>query len=104
MSTIEAIAEILGQHIQSVRNQRCICGWRPDYEGANSRELFPEYRQHREHVAQVLVEAVLAKVLPLHPKACEQIGGSCELGENCPTVICGPCGESWPCPTVKALQ
>ena len=67
----------------------------------------PEARSEARSDMRAALEAAaphtLAPVLALHPKTCEQIGGCCEL-ENCPTMICGPCGETWPCPTVAALQ
>jgi hypothetical protein len=52
-----SIVEVLEQHIQIERNKRCVCGWRPDYSDRRERELFPEYRQHREHVAAMLTAA-----------------------------------------------
>jgi hypothetical protein len=57
-----SIVEVLEQHIQIERNKRCVCGWRPDYSKAKERELFPEYRQHREHVAEMLSEAGYALI------------------------------------------
>jgi hypothetical protein len=47
------------------------------------------------------VEAVLA----LHPQSCEINGGSmCNWKDECPALVCGPCGDSWPCPTVAAIE
>lgn len=47
---------------------------------------------------------LMAPVLALHPKTCEINGDKgCEHGDGCPVLVCGPCGESWPCPTVRAL-
>lgn len=51
-----------------------------------------------------LVAAVEA-VLGLHPKSCEINGSAgCEHGDECPVLVCAPCGESWPCPTVAAVE
>lgn len=54
----ELIVKVLENHIQSARNKRCICGWRPDYEDRGSGQLFPEYRQHREHLADEIDKAI----------------------------------------------
>ena len=54
---MSTMVEVLEQHIQIERNKRCVCGWRPDYADSKKPEMFPEYRQHREHVAAMLVEA-----------------------------------------------
>jgi hypothetical protein len=63
MENEEEIVVILEQHIQSARNHRCICGWRPVYTAANtSSELFPQYRQHREHVAAMIVGTAKGKL------------------------------------------
>ena len=55
----DTIAKVLEDHIQSARNQRCICGWRPDWTDRRPQELFPEYRQHREHLATEIEQALL---------------------------------------------
>lgn len=51
-----AIAQVLLEHVQSVRNQRCACDWRPD---TSKSILEPDnvYAQHRAHVAQALTAA-----------------------------------------------
>lgn len=50
---MSGIAEVLRAHVQSVRNQRCECGWRPD---GSKGILDPNnvYAQHRAHVADAL--------------------------------------------------
>jgi hypothetical protein len=60
MTKTKAI-EVLEQHIQAQRNKRCVCGWRPDYSAVKGNELLPEYRQHREHVADMLEAAEVLK-------------------------------------------
>lgn len=54
----ELILQTLEHHIQIERNKRCICGWRPDYSARRTQELFPEYRQHREHLAETIASAL----------------------------------------------
>lgn len=54
---IDLIEVILAEHIQTTRNRRCICGWRPDFSDVRPGELFVEYRQHRRHVAEQIVAA-----------------------------------------------
>lgn len=53
METTE-IVRVLTEHIQSARNKRCICGWRPTYKPGDA--PFTEYAQHREHVAEELAK------------------------------------------------
>lgn len=55
----ELILQVLENHIQSERNKRCTCGWRPDHSDRRPQELFPEYRQHREHLAEAIAAATL---------------------------------------------
>jgi hypothetical protein len=62
-------------------------------------ELVKELRLFNHGKAADAIEAVLA----LHPKTCDMSGANC-VEDDCPMNVCGPCGESWPCPTVKALQ
>ena len=47
----------LEEHIQVERTKRCVCGWRPDYK-SSSHGLFPEYAQHREHLAKEIAKSV----------------------------------------------
>ena len=50
---MSGIAEVLGAHVQSVRNDRCECGWRPD----SSKSIIDPnnvHAQHRAHVADAL--------------------------------------------------
>jgi len=47
----DALLAVLGKHVQSVRNDRCECGWVPDY----SQPLRGD--QHRLHVADMIVQA-----------------------------------------------
>lgn len=55
----DIILSVLAAHSQSVRNKRCICGhWQPDWNDRKANELFPEYRQHREHVAEEITNAL----------------------------------------------
>lgn len=55
----KAIEDALEKHTQIERNRRCTCGWRPDYTKKRDNELFPEFRQHREHVAEVIFARVV---------------------------------------------
>jgi hypothetical protein len=50
------VLAILDNHIQIERNKRCTCGWRPTYKPGDA--PFPEYRQHREHVADEITVAL----------------------------------------------
>jgi hypothetical protein len=51
---MKEIIDVLNEHVQSVRNERCSCGeWRPDWK----RSMLPS-RQHREHVAEMLAAAL----------------------------------------------
>lgn len=46
----------------------------------------------------------LERVEALHPRTCEINGDKgCEHGDTCPALVCGPCGEPWPCPTIEAI-
>lgn len=47
-----AIRKALDEHTQSVRNERCACGWRPDY--SKDRLQDPASAQHREHITEVI--------------------------------------------------
>ena len=60
---MKELLEILEDHIQSVRNQRCACGWRPQYPSySEGREVYGyEGTQHRKHLAEML-KPLLAKV------------------------------------------
>lgn len=56
-------------------------------------------------ILEAALPILLAPILALHPKSCEMMGSDlCEWGDECTVLVCGPCGEDWPCPTVKALQ
>lgn len=55
----EIILKTIEEHGQSARNKRCGCGWRPDYTDRRPDELFPEYRQHREHLATEIERELL---------------------------------------------
>jgi hypothetical protein len=47
------MADVLREHIQSPRNQRCSCGnWRPDFKKVDL-----DYIQHCEHVAAAILAA-----------------------------------------------
>ncbi len=61
MSETEAITAVLSDHIQSARNQRCTCGWRPD---ASKSLADPNnvHQQHRRHVAEMLHAAGFRRV------------------------------------------
>jgi hypothetical protein len=48
-----AILQVLETHVQSVRNNRCECGWRPTNESI----INPAGAQHRLHLAQLLAAA-----------------------------------------------
>ena len=47
------MADVLGAHVQSARNNRCGCGWRPD---GSKGIIDPNnvHAQHRAHVADAL--------------------------------------------------
>jgi hypothetical protein len=50
-------------------------------------------------------QAALEAVRKLHPRTCEINGDSTDCNESkCPMLVCGPCGEGWPCPTIRALD
>jgi len=49
--------------------------------------------------------AMIERIEALHPKTCEINGDrGCEHGDACPVLVCGPCGEPWPCPTIAAIS
>jgi hypothetical protein len=54
------IVDVLAEHVQSVRNQRCACGWRGD---VSKSVIDPDniYAQHRAHVAEALAVVVQEK-------------------------------------------
>lgn len=55
----DIILSVLTAHSQSVRNKRCSCGnWQPDWNDRKPNELFPEHRQHLEHVAEEITKAL----------------------------------------------
>jgi hypothetical protein len=45
-----AILRLLEAHVQSARNNRCECGWRPE----NASIMNPPSAQHRLHLAELL--------------------------------------------------
>lgn len=52
-------------------------------------------------------QAKIERVQALHSKTCDISGSNCEAvadpSMKCTMLVCGPCGESWPCPTITAL-
>lgn len=49
--------------------------------------------------------SALETVRELHSRECEINGDGSSCGiDNCPVQVCGPCGESWPCQTMAALE
>lgn len=46
------LIELLEEHVQSVRNRRCGCGWRPDYS-LDQFQHSPGH-QHRRHLSAVI--------------------------------------------------
>ena len=53
----EAVAAVLNHHIQIERNQRCICGWRPDLSKGDTASGWSTSQQHRDHLGEMIVEA-----------------------------------------------
>lgn len=53
---MKTMADVLDEHVQSVRNQRCSCGWRGD---VSKSIIDPQniHWQHRRHVAEALSAA-----------------------------------------------
>lgn len=53
--------DVLTEHVQSVRNERCSCGWRGDISKS---VIDPHniYQQHREHVVRMLEAAGFGRV------------------------------------------
>lgn len=51
-----AILQLLEEHVQSARNQRCECGWRPE----NASIMNPAAAQHRLHLAELIAFAGLS--------------------------------------------
>lgn len=47
--------------------------------------------------------AALRAVEAVHVSTCEASGMNCD-NTVCPVRICGPCGETWPCPTITAIR
>ena len=48
--------------------------------------------------------AALRAVEAVHVMSCELSVSNCDKGESCPLACCGPCGETWPCPTITAIR
>jgi hypothetical protein len=80
---MSGMAEVLEAHVQSARNQRCSCGeWRPDYSAPRGREIFPEYRQHREHVVAMLTASGFGDVREAKAQALEEAADAWQVRMN----------------------
>lgn len=58
--------------------------------------------QAREDVPKLV--AALRAVEAVHPRTCEQSGRRDCGDAACPVLVCGPCGDSWPCQTIAAIR
>jgi hypothetical protein len=57
------VLRILEAHIQSDRSKKCKCGWKPTWP---DERIGAEYYQHREHLAEMIVELKLSEGVKLH--------------------------------------
>ena len=83
---------------------RPITGWFNSHRRAmdsDAQHADAELIAHAPEDIARLVKALEA-VTALHEPTCEQSGTNC-INEDCRMRICGPCGESHPCPTLTAL-
>ena len=84
-----------GEAIASISAQDCI--------NEDQREPDAEFIAHAREDVPKLVEALRA-VEAVHVMSCELSVSNCDKGESCPLACCGPCGETWPCPTITAIR
>lgn len=67
-------------------------------------------REREEFATQCALEAAAPFIAAqawqvvsvLHEPTCEQSGANC-TNKECQMRICGPCGEAYPCPTIRAI-
>lgn len=82
--TMESLVrETLGTHVQSARNRRCVCGWRPKWPDTR---IGAEYLQFRDHLTEEIVatieKAIMAKTTMHKYKSDPQSGaGNCVCGQ-----------------------
>jgi hypothetical protein len=77
------IRETLATHVQSARNRRCVCGWRPSWPDDR---LGAEYIQFRDHLTEELAtnikKTIMAKTTMHEYKSDPQSGaGNCVCGQ-----------------------